>query len=264
MNRCGRLECCNTRAGLASRAKETRMHKVEPFIAPASAACHAHDPSYGRQRLEAALSEGAGAPPAASASRPLMPLTDGNAEFGGPASAQLIGEAGANLVLSRLQSCGIAAQSAMPSLPYDIIADVPHFDLLRIQVKTRSRPTGRICQFRMQRGFYRSKSGVFSYADDDFDIAAFVCLSLNAVFFRAFPIKRFSVPTSLLRLPEIDCETLELAIETIKRRRLQDRLACLAALPSDDAMITASPSSARSSAANATCQQAEFDFEFRS
>lgn len=240
------------------------MRQVKNIIAPAADArqlrqCAGHGKRHSDDRPSDASRQ-----PVTPVFQSERPITETRSQYYTPASAQLIGEAGENLVLSRLQSCGIAAQSAMPSLPYDLIADVPGFDMVRIQVKTRSRPTEGRCSFTMQRGFYRSKAGIFPYTPDDFDIAAFVCLSLNAVFFRAFPVKRFSVPTSLLRLPEIDRDTLELAIETMKRRRLQDRLACLAALPSDAVTIAASSSSGSSSAANATCEQAEFDFQFRS
>jgi hypothetical protein len=59
-----------------------------------------------------------------------------------PSAAILTGESGANLVLSRLQGWGIPAQASMPGIAYDLIADVKGLDMLRIQVKTRSRPKG--------------------------------------------------------------------------------------------------------------------------
>lgn len=187
----------------------------------------------------------------------------------GRASAQLIGEAGENLTLSRLQSWGIAAQSAMSALPYDLIADIPDLDLVRIQVKTCSKPNRGRCGFRMQRGFYRSKSGTFPYAPDQFDLAAFVCLSMDAVFFHAGPIRRISVRASWLRLPGVDRETLRLAIEAIKLRRLKDNLACLAALPSDTATVNepsrqASPVPDAAAATDAVWEQPQLDFGFGS
>ncbi|MFT2095825.1 group I intron-associated PD-(D/E)XK endonuclease [Acidiphilium multivorum] len=148
-------------------------------------------------------------------------------------STTLIGEAGANLILSRLQSWGIAAQPAMAGLPYDLIADVPGFDMLRIQVKTRSRPNGKRCIFTMQRGHQRSRAGTFPYAPGDFDLAAFVCLSLSAVFFYAGPVERISLGTPWLRLPGIDRESLDLAIKAIRRCRYNDKRAWLASMQSD-------------------------------
>ncbi len=59
-----------------------------------------------------------------------------------PSAAILTGEAGANLTLSRLQAWGIATQPAMPGVAYDLIADVPGLDMLRLQVKTKSKPGG--------------------------------------------------------------------------------------------------------------------------
>lgn len=173
----------------------------------------------------------------------------------GPASATLVGESGANLVLSRLQGWGIPAQPAMAGLPYDLLADVPGFDLVRIQVKTTSQPGGGQCSFRMQRGYHRSKSGVFAYTPQDFDIAAFVCLSLSAVFFYAGPVGRISVRTGWLRVPGIDVETLSLAIRTLRRERRNDALAWLASM-SPDALtpIPDAPGAAPSG------EQAEFDF----
>ncbi len=71
----------------------------------------------------------------------------------------------------------------------------------------------------MTRGFYYSRSGMFRYGEDDYDIAAFVCLSVGRVFFRAAPIHRVSVRTTWLRLPGIDRQTFDLTLQTIQHRR---------------------------------------------
>ena len=172
-------------------------------------------------------------------------------------STTLIGEAGANLILSRLQSWGIAAQPAMAGLPYDLIADIPGFDMVRIQVKTRSRPNGRRCIFTMQRGHQRSRAGIFPYAPDDFDLAAFVCLSLPAVFFYAGPVERISLSTSWLRLPGLDRESLELSIKTIRRCRYNDRSAWLASMQAESVPVDAGIDLCEH---NQVLWQAEFDF----
>jgi len=148
-------------------------------------------------------------------------------------SAILTGEAGCNLVLSRLQSWGMPAQPAMSGLAYDLIADVRGLDLLRIQVKTRSKPKGARCSFVMTRGYHYSKSGMFRYADNDYDIAAFVCLALNQVFFCIAPIHRISVRTDWLRSPGIDRETFDLALSSFERRRHTAKLAWLASMTPD-------------------------------
>ena len=172
-------------------------------------------------------------------------------------STTLIGEAGANLILSRLQSWVIAAQPAMAGLPYDLIADIPGFDMVRIQVKTRSRPNGKRCIFTMQRGHQRSRSGIFSYAPGDFDLAAFVCLSLPAVFFYAGPVERISLSTPWFRLPGIDRESLDLSIKTIRRCRYNDRSAWLASMQAESVPVDAGIDLCEH---NQVPRQAEFDF----
>jgi hypothetical protein len=148
----------------------------------------------------------------------------------GPPSAILIGEAGTNLVLSWLQSLGIPAQIAMPGIAYDLIADIPGLDLLRIQVKTRSTPKGQSCSFNMTRGFYYSKAGMFNYGRDDFDLAAFVCLSIGAVFFCAGPVERISVRRAWMQSPTIARDSFDLALHAIQRRRYADQAAWLASM----------------------------------
>ncbi len=60
-----------------------------------------------------------------------------------PSAARLTGEAGTNLVLSKLQGWDIRAQATMPGIAYDVIADVEGAGMLHIQVKIRLRPKGR-------------------------------------------------------------------------------------------------------------------------
>ncbi len=156
-------------------------------------------------------------------------LRHGGVTYGAP-SAILIGEAGANLVLSKLQGWGIPTQVAMPGIAYDLIADVPGLDLLRIQVKTRSKPKGQCCSFAMSRGFYYSKAGMFDYTRDDFDLAAFVCLSIGAVFFRASPVRSATVRRAWMQSPTIARDSFDLALQAIQQRRLKDQLSWLASM----------------------------------
>ncbi len=148
-------------------------------------------------------------------------------------AATLTGEAGTNLVLSRLQGWGIPAQASMPGIAYDLIADVDELGMLRIQVKTCSRPQGQRCSFLMRRGFHYSKAGMFPYDKDDYDIAAFVCLSIGQVFFCPGPIRRIAVRAMWLRTPNIDYETFQLALQTIQHRRHAAALSWLASMPPD-------------------------------
>ncbi len=150
-----------------------------------------------------------------------------------PSRAILIGEAGANLVLSRLQGWGIPAQMAMAGLAYDLIVDVPSFDLLRFQIKTRSRPRGRRCYFSMKRGFYQSKAGIFAYGRDDYDIAGFVCLETSSMFFSATPKTTFSVKSDWLRTVDIDRDTFDLALQHLRSRRQIEAMSWLASMETD-------------------------------
>ena len=149
-------------------------------------------------------------------------------------SALLIGEAGTSLVLSRLLAWGISAQPAMAGAAYDIIADVPGFDMLRIQVKTRTRIIRGHCIFTMNRGFGRSRKGFFPYAANDFDLAAFVYLPFEKLFFFPGPVSRISVRTSWLRLPGTDRETLDLALRAMRCHRQSEMLSWLASMTSED------------------------------
>lgn len=164
-------------------------------------------------------------------------------------SAVLIGEAGSSLVLSRLLAWGISAQTAMAGATYDIIADVPGFDMVRIQVKTRTRIDRGQCTFTMNRGFGRSKKGFFPYTANDFDLAAFVALPLERMFFFPGPVARIRVRTSWLRLPGTDRETLDLALRAIRGHRQSEMLSWLASMTDGDGQgdIPASPVAAPAS-----------------
>lgn len=147
--------------------------------------------------------------------------------------AIMTGQAGACLVQSRLLSWGIPAHTAMEGLPYDLICAVPGLDMLRIQVKTQTKPKGKTCAFRLKRGFYRSQKGIFRYETKDFDIAALVCLSMKQVFFVVAPVDSVSIPTHKLRILDIDQQTFELAIQHVAYRRQMEELAWLASLPAE-------------------------------
>jgi len=103
--------------------------------------------------------------------------------------------------------------------------------MLRLQVKTLSRPKGQRCSFVMTRGCHHSKAGMFTYDKDDYDIAAFVCLSIGQVFFCPGPIQRIAVRATWLRMPNIDRETFQLALQTIQHRRQAAALSWLASMP---------------------------------
>lgn len=209
------------------------MSQVKYNIAPVSAGCHPQKSTAGREQVRLPRPRPVDGNPTGSAPRiESAPSTSVMARRG-PSSATLIGEAGSNLVLSRLQSWGFAAYPAMAGLAYDLIVEIPRLDRLRIQVKTRSQPLGRRCSFKMQRGYHRSRVGIFDYADNDFELSAFVCLSMSRVFFYPGVRRRISVQTSWLRLPGIDRETFDLALKLIRHRRNAEALASLPTLAAD-------------------------------
>ena len=130
----------------------------------------------------------------------------------------LIGEAGANLVLSKLQSWDMVTQPAMAGLAYDIVADIAGAGLVRIQVKTTTRLQRKRYAFLMKRGFYYSRQGNFGYESSDYDIAAFVCLPLARVCFCAAPIKRFSARPDWFMIEGIEWQTLQMAVPSLVQR----------------------------------------------
>lgn len=214
------------------------MQQVDTLIAPASAERHPRHSIPWQKGPFRTLTHGADAePPAGGASIPRpkrLPYHAATEARTVTSSAVMVGEAGTSLVLSRLLAWGIGAQTAMAGAAYDIIADVPGFDMLRIQVKTRTRIIRGHCLFTMNRGFGRSRKGFFPYAANDFDLAAFVCLPLEKLFFFPGPVARISVRTSWLRLPGTDRETLDLALRAIRCHRQSEMLSWLASMTGED------------------------------
>lgn len=140
-------------------------------------------------------------------------------------AAIMIGDAGVHLVMSRLLGWQIPVRDGPNGQPYDIIADVKGAGMLRLQVKTTTKSKGGKLNFRMQRGFYRSKHGIFDYEESDFDIAAFVYLPECKLLFWAWPPRSVSVPLEYLDSPVVAHRTWTLALKhharTRKRRIIQ-------------------------------------------
>ena len=97
------------------------------------------------------------------------------------------GECGVYLTLGVLQSWNINAFGAESGSEYDIIVDhKPH--MIKLQVKAR-----RICSTKINysftRGYHGSKTGVYDYSPEDFDIAACVNIHDRKVLF-SYGVKR--------------------------------------------------------------------------
>jgi hypothetical protein len=134
-------------------------------------------------------------------------------------TAIMIGDAGVHLVMSRLLGWQIPVRDAPNGQPYDIIADVKGAGMLRLQVKTTTKVKGGKLNFRMQRGFYRSKHGIFDYDESDFDIAAFVYLPECKLLFWAWPPRTVSVPLDDLDSPAVARRTWMLALKHYSEAR---------------------------------------------
>tara|TARA_B110000008_G_C16688413_1_gene451669 strand:+ start:85 stop:579 length:495 start_codon:yes stop_codon:yes gene_type:complete len=91
------------------------------------------------------------------------------------------GECGVYLTLGVLQSWNLNAFSSESGSEYDIIVDHRNH-MIKIQVKARRKEASNL-NFRFTRGYHGSKTGVYEYSKNDFDIAACVNISDRKVLF---------------------------------------------------------------------------------
>ncbi|WP_339638982.1 hypothetical protein [uncultured Sulfitobacter sp.] len=94
------------------------------------------------------------------------------------------GRAGELLVESVLLSVGVQSVGVAEHLPFDCVVFLSQ-GVLRVQVKTATRPRANCFNFNISRGYHRSPAGVRRYSDGDYDLLALVCLSENVVKFSA-------------------------------------------------------------------------------
>lgn len=94
------------------------------------------------------------------------------------------GRAGELLVESVLLSLGVQSVSVAEHSPFDCVVFLKQ-GVLRVQVKTATRPRAGCFNFNVSRGYHRSPHGVRRYSESDFDLLALVCLSENVVKFTA-------------------------------------------------------------------------------
>ena len=94
------------------------------------------------------------------------------------------GDAAEAFVIAKLLKWGYDAHDARRDLPYDVVVDVGCGRICRIQVKGRGHSARARWSFRSIRGNWRSATGTYGYADTDFDVSAYVALSLEKVLFK--------------------------------------------------------------------------------
>jgi len=94
------------------------------------------------------------------------------------------GRAGELLVESVLLSVGVQSVGVAEHLPFDYVVFLDQ-GVLRVQVKTATRPRANCFNFNVSHGYHRSPGGVRGYAENDYDLLALVCLSENVVKFTA-------------------------------------------------------------------------------
>lgn len=96
--------------------------------------------------------------------------------------ARAIGAAGEAFVDSLLLRHGLVPAVLQDGLPTDRLIQLPG-GVLRLQIKTRTRPGTSGFLFRMARGYRGNPAGRRPYDVSDYDIAALVMLPLNLVYF---------------------------------------------------------------------------------
>jgi len=106
------------------------------------------------------------------------------------------GDAAETFVIAKLLKWGYDAHDSRRDLPYDVVVDVGNGRICRIQVKGRGRSVGTRWNYRALRGNWRSATGTYGYTESDFDVSAYVALSLEKVLFKVGVHSSHSVVTS--------------------------------------------------------------------
>jgi hypothetical protein len=106
------------------------------------------------------------------------------------------GDAAEAFVIAKLLKWGFDAHDARRDLPYDVVVDIGRGRICRIQVKGRNQPNGGIWQYRAIRGNWRSATGTYAYTDADYNVSAFVALSVEKVLFVPGVVPVFKASTA--------------------------------------------------------------------
>jgi hypothetical protein len=141
--------------------------------------------------------------------------------------ARLIGRAGEALLDSILLRHGLFPSPLPSGASADRLVPLARRSL-RLQIKTRTRPSERGYHFKMQKGYRLSPGGCRGYDPGDYDIAALVALPINTIMFSAARTASILMPLDQLpRLARKPLESLEAAVAELLERERADDLALL-------------------------------------
>jgi hypothetical protein len=129
------------------------------------------------------------------------------------------GDAAEALVLFKLLSWGPDAHDTRRDLPYDLVVDLGR-RICRVQVKGRSKPKRGRWDFRATRGNWRSATGTYAYTESDYDVSAFVALSLEKVVFLPGIHATFRASTSDFLRTDGEVQSWDRALRVFKRKPL--------------------------------------------
>ena len=127
------------------------------------------------------------------------------------------GDAAEALVLFKLLSWGLDAHDTRRDLPYDLVVDLGG-RICRVQVKGRTRGTRGRWGFRAMRGNWRSATGTYAYAADDYDVSAFAAISLERVIFVPGVNATFRASTADFLRTGGETQSWHRSLQTFKRK----------------------------------------------
>jgi hypothetical protein len=113
---------------------------------------------------------------------------------------------------------GWNAHDARRDLPYDIVVDIGEGRICRVQVKGRSKATRGRWEYRVSRGNWRSATGTYAYTSVDYDVSAFVALSLERVIFVPGIHPSFRASTADFLRPDGELQSWDRAIKIFNRK----------------------------------------------
>jgi len=107
------------------------------------------------------------------------------------------GDAAEAFVIAKLLKWGYDAHGARRDPPYDVVVDMGDGRFCRVQVKGRRQAdSSGGWQFLAIRGNWRSATGTYAYRETDYDVSAFVAISLERVIFVPGVLPSFRATTA--------------------------------------------------------------------